>query len=119
MCLVDKTAKTQIYQLVIIYASSGCPLKELVVDLKELLHPEMTTIIVGDFNFDKNDVNVLTRFLGKRKFSQVIDWPTHKEGRTIDHCYVSNNAKVKVTKHSPYYSDHNALCIQYEDSLQS
>ena len=34
------------YQLVIIYASSGCPFKELAKDLEKLLQPEMTTLIV-------------------------------------------------------------------------
>ena len=74
----------------------------------------LTTIIVGDFNFDKSETNALTAFLNKRQFIQVVEWPTHKEGRTIDHCYVSKNTKVQVTRHSPYYSDHNGLCIQFE-----
>jgi len=44
---------------------------------------------------------------------QVVNFPTHKSGRMLDHCYVSNNTSVKVSRHSPYYSDHDALCIEF------
>lgn len=102
------------YQLVIIYASSGCPFKELAKDLEKLLQPEMTTLIVGDFNFDKNETNALSSFLQQKEFTQLVNWPTHRGGRTIDHCYVSKKSRVQVVRHSPYYSDHDALCIQFE-----
>ena len=68
----------------------------------------------GDFNFDKKDVNAMTVFLKDKKFTQVVTWPTHSQGRTIDHCYVSENAKFNLTRHSPYYLDHSALCIEFE-----
>ena len=102
------------YQLVIIYASSGCPFKELAKDLEKLLQPEMTTLIVGDFNSDKNETNALSSFLQQKEFTQLVNWPTHRGGRTIDHCYVSKKSRVQVVRHSPYYSDHDALCIQFE-----
>ena len=102
------------YQLVIIYASSGCPFKELAKDLEKLLQPEMTTLIVGDFNFDKNENNPLSSFLQQKEFTQLVNWPTNRGGRTIDHCYVSKKSRVQVVRHSPYYSDHDALCIQFE-----
>ena len=114
LSIVDETNPKLPYQMVLVYASSGCPLQELVEDLKIELIADFTTIIVGDFNFDKSENNALTAFLGKRNFAQVVDWPTHKEGRTIDHCYVSKNTRVQVTRHSPYYSDHDGLCIQFE-----
>ena len=46
---------------------------------------------------------------------QLVEWPTHSGGRTIDHVYVSKNVKVNIVRYSPYYSDHDALCIQFED----
>ena len=101
------------YQLVLVYASHNCQFTELVEDLKELLDPNITTIITGDFNFDK-EVNALTKFLGQKNFTQIVNWPTHKQGRRLDHCYVSYNARVQVSRHSPYYSDHDALCIEFE-----
>lgn len=102
------------YQLVIIYALSGCPFKEQAKDLDKLLHQEMTTIVVGDFNFDRNETNDLSNFLKKKEFTQLVNWPTHRGGRTIDHCYVSKNSRVQVVRHSPYYSDHDAVCNQFK-----
>ena len=114
MSIVDETNPMLPYQLVLVYASSGCHFSEMVTDLERMLFSNMTIIITGDLNFDKNKENALTRFLKENNYDQVINWPTHKEGRTIDHCYVSRNARVQVTRHSPYYSDHDALCIQFE-----
>ena len=49
------------------------------------------------------------------EMKQLVEWPTHSGGRTIDHVYVSKNVKVNIVRYSPYYSDHDALCIQLED----
>lgn len=99
--------------MVLMYLSNGCSFSQVVQDLSCLLVPNFTTIIIGDLNFDKKDKNDLTSFLSKKKFSQQVSWPTHIQGRTLDHCYVSKNIHVKVTRHSPYYSDHSALCIEF------
>ena len=114
MSILDETNPNQPYQIVLMYASTGCSFPKLARDLEKLLYPNMTTVITGDFNFDKTETNALTVFLKKRQFTQVVDWPTHKEGRTIDHCYVSKNTRVQLTRHSPYYSDHDGLCIEFE-----
>ena len=60
---MDKTIQNHHYQLVLIYASKNCPFSELVLERQELLKPNLTTIITGDFNFDK-ETNALTKFLG-------------------------------------------------------
>ena len=80
-----------------------CPFPQLVRNLEKLLYTNMTTVITGDFNFDTTEIYALTAFLTKRQFTQVVDWPTHKVGRTIDHCYVSKNTRVKLTSHPRYY----------------
>ena len=100
--------------MVLVYASSGCHFKDLVEEVEKLLVPNITTIVTGDFNFSSKQTNAFSNFLKQKMFSQIINWPTHKEGRTLDHCYVSKNARVQVTRHSPYYSDHDALCIEFE-----
>ena len=112
MSLVDQTNVP--YRLILIYASSGCPLLDLVIDLKDLLEPEITTVITGDFNFDSGESNPLTRFLLEKKFTQIVNWPTHIEGRTIDHCYISSRSRVQVSRHSLYWSDHCSLLIEFE-----
>ena len=114
MSIIDETNPSNPYQLVLIYASSGCPFQNLVLDLQNLLHPKITTIITGDFNFDKKEINPLTRFLEELKFTQLVTWPTHKDGRTIDHCYVSENCRIQITRFSRFYSDHDGLCIEFE-----
>ena len=114
MSIVDETVPSYPYQLILVYASNCCTFPEMVIDLKGLLQQNTTTIVIGDFNFDKKEKNALTKYLGEKGFSQIIDWPTHQAGRTIDHCYVSKNTRVHVTRHSPYFSDHDALCIQFE-----
>ena len=113
MSVVDETVPNFQYHVILVYLSSGCNLSQVVDHLSHLLIPGMTTIITGDFNFDQKHTNVLTFFLGINFFSQVVTWPTHIQGRTLDHCYVSENVSVQLTRHSPYYSDHDALCIEF------
>ena len=98
------------YQLVLVYASAGCPFKELVEDLKELLHEDMPILVTGDFNFDRKTKNALTYFLETKELVQIVNWPTHKEGRSLDHVYAFKNS-VLVTTHLPYYSDHDCTGI--------
>ena len=57
--------------------------------------------------------------LAVQEFQQLVDVPTHDPtstttARAIDHCYVSKDLvdKVELKIHSPYYSDHDALCIK-------
>ena len=114
MSVIDETIPDFQYQLILVYLSSNCPMSQVVDDLSHLLNPKMRTIITGDFNFDKKEVNAMTVFLKAKMFTQVVTWPTHSQGRTIDHCYVSDNTKVSLTRHSPYYSDHSALCIEFD-----
>ena len=95
MSVVDETDPNFPYQMVLMYLSNGCSFSQVVQDLSCLLVPNFTTIIIGDLNFDKKDKNDLTSFLSKKKFSQQVSWPTHIQGRTLDHCYVSKNIHVK------------------------
>ena len=100
-------------QLIVVYLSSNCNLINLVQELQGVIRSDLVTIITGDFNFCKDDKNVLTKFLSKENFEQIVTSPTHDEGRTLDHCYVPSSikGKIELTTYSPYYSDHDALCI--------
>ena len=115
MSLLDETVEGSPYQLVLVYASSGCPMAELVTDLAKILKQKWTTIITGDFNFDRKEENPLTRFLSYQDYKQVVTWPTHDAaGNTLDHCYISKHTRVQITRSSPYFSDHDSLSIQFE-----
>ena len=105
-------------QLIMVYLSSNCSKDEVVKDLKAILRQDLNSIIVGDVNFDKGEKNELTKYLASKQFQQLVDTPTHDStattsARTIDHCYVSKDIvdKIELRLHSPYYSDHDALCI--------
>ena len=111
---VDETVPKFTYQLVIVYLFTGCPLSQDVDDLSHLSIPNIRTIITGDFNFNKTERNSLSEFLKNKLFSQMVPWPTHNQGRTLDHCYISKQTKIKLTRYSPYYSDHSALCIEFK-----
>ena len=108
LSIIDKEV-----QLVLVYISKNCPFDELKLDLVKLLKSEKKQVITGDFNFDKDEKNALTKYLGEKDFVQLVHTATHDDGRVIDHCYVPRDIKEKVIikQHSPYYSDHDALCI--------
>ena len=102
-----------------VYLSSNCSKDEVVKDLKAILRQDINSIIVGDVNFDKGEKNELTKYLASKQFQQLVYIPTHDcttttSARTIDHCYVSKDIvdKIELRHHSPYYSDHDALCIR-------
>ena len=103
-------------QLLLVYLSSRCHEKdfdEIADALPRMFVSGKKVLITGDFNFDKSSKNALTRQLEKHDFVQLITTPTHDDGRTIDHCYVQKDfeAEVEIELYSPYYSDHDALCI--------
>ena len=100
-------------QLVIVYISKNCSFDELVLDLGKMLKPRKKHVVTGDFNFDMQEKNALTKYFENLEFVQLVNSATHDGGRVIDHCYVPIDIadKVSVKQYSPYYSDHDALCI--------
>ena len=104
-------------QLILLYLSSDSSKAYVVEKLEMILQPDHFPIITGDFNFDKEEKNCLTKYLRSKEFEQLVTAPTHDDGRTIDHCYVPQDMKNKfqLVHHSPYFSDHDALCIKFEN----
>ena len=88
-------------------------MSEVVEDLKFMIIKGMKIIITGDFDFDHGEGNDLSIYLVNGiAVEQKETWPTHFQGRILDHCYT--NTMVDFTRHSPYYSDHSALCIKFQ-----
>ena len=77
---------------------------------------DYVTIVAGDFNFDKTETNELTKLLNAKGLHQLVAQSTHDKGRAIDPCYVPKDLlyQFQLTYHSPYYTDHDALCINYQ-----
>ena len=106
-------------QIVVVYLSSNpgdANLMLLVESLQTLLDPNFNQVIIGDFNFDTKESNIVTRFMKEKKLSQMVECPTHQAGRMIDHIYVSSEFMnyIELNVMFKYYSDHAALQIKFK-----
>ena len=91
---------------------------ELVIsEIKKLINFEKICIICGDFNIcyfsQKN--NIISSTLENFGFEHLVTVSTHLLGHCIDHVYVrkpkNNTADIIVETISPYFSDHDVICI--------
>ena len=93
------------------------PLKEAkeLMEIIEFLeqHKNERCIVLGDFNFDPDKTNTLTRKFKEWNYAQQITSPTHRDGNVIDHIYVSEELLEHSVcdLHYVYYSDHQGVCI--------
>ena len=88
----------------------------LLEELAKLVNVQRPTLIMGDFNtcYRENHNNKLIQGLLNLGFKQLMHEPTHIRGRTIDHAYVldqNERLRLSIDRYSPYYSDHDAICI--------
>ena len=84
-----------------------------------MISPNKATIVCGDFNicYKKTPEDKLIKELENYGMKQLNKEPSHELGGTIDHVYYRESNKWKeptVERHSPYYTDHDALCITIE-----
>ena len=104
-------------EVIFIYRSEQGNTAELLQYIKENITEEKATVILGDFNicFFANRNNRITKFLEANKFKQLMNEATHIRGRLIDHFYfkegMNYNEKPSIHRYSPYYSDHDAICV--------
>ena len=90
---------------------------ELLEFIKNMINKDKATIISGDFNicYNTHKSNKITKFLETNGFAQLVKEPTHIQGRLIDHLYFKSGEKIcanpSIYRYSPYYSDHDALCV--------
>ena len=108
--------KHNVLDIINVYRSQSGNSLELLDHLKKQIEPGRTTIITGDFNicFMENFTNRMIQGLLSLGFDQLVHEPTHIHGRHIDHVYFldpSNRLKPMITRYSPYYSDHDGICI--------
>ena len=72
-------------------------------------------LMVGDFNIDARDSDVLTQYFMQNNLVQLIEEPTHIEGRIIDHMWVSKNLpKLELTLQYPYYTQHKSFIVKFQ-----
>ena len=94
--------------------SKGAPLGEVAHAIETGSIPGLKKFILGDFNFDKTEKNALTAYFQMIGLEQLVNIPTHIEGRTLDHIYVPNQWKdsMNIFPQYKYYSDHVSLSVE-------
>ena len=97
-----------------VYRSQEGDLKDLIKKLETLIDDTKTTIIGGDLNVCvlRAPNNVVTQFLKKRGFLQIVKNVTHIEGGLLDHVYIHLDEKVyswAIEEFPKYYSDHDGI----------
>ena len=104
-------------QLTLLYITSDCSLDGVVDTLQHTMISNMSQIVIGDFNFNASEANILTKYLQNQNLVQIVQEPTHIAGRILDQCYISRDIeeKLRLTIQSPYFTDHNSLCIEMLD----
>ena len=98
------------------YRSQTCNLGDFIESLLSVIDTGRNTIVTGDFNicFNENRGNRIISYLTEIGFRQIVHEPTHIRGRLIDHVYwldMTRQYNIEVDRYSPYYSDHDGLCI--------
>ena len=111
--------KTMFVKLDIInvYRSQNGNQHELIEILSKMINKERFCIITGDFNLCgvNERRNMVTLFLERQGFSQLMQEATHIQGRVIDHIYVNDASCVlEIERFSPYYSDHDGLLVSLD-----
>ena len=102
-----------------IYRSVNTDSNKFINDLEDMFDSSKKTFIVGDLNIcaitEKNHP-VLFR-IAQLGFLQKVEYPTHIEGRQIDHVFFflpplsQDSLCVKVVQQSSFFSDHDILFI--------
>ena len=104
-------------EIIIVYRSSQGNSTELLQHIKDNIKEDISTVIAGDFNicFNTHRNNKISKFLETNGFIQLVKEATHIKGRHIDHMYFKPGKKIQenpsILRYSPYYSDHDAICI--------
>ena len=86
--------------------------------IQTLITPERQTVICGDLNicYIVNRNNKITKHLEKSSFKQIVKEPSHMKGRHIDHFYHNFDFEPIIYHYSPYYSDHDAICVTIQEN---
>ena len=109
--------ESQFLDFITLYRSVQGNSTELLKHIRNMINKEKATIISGDFNicYNNNRGNRITKFLETSGFIQIGKEPTHIQGRKIDHLYFKSGENIHphpcMYRYSPYYSDHDALCV--------
>ena len=99
--------------IITIYRSDKGNSVELLNCIQSLITNGRHTAICGDLNicYKSNRNNRITKYLEATSYKQVVQRPTHVKGRLIDHFYHNVDTEVMVNQYTPYYADHDGICV--------
>ena len=103
--------------IIVVYRSPQIESHTLLLEsLIQLVPQTCPAVICGDFNTDPKKAlepyHKLTSTLATQGFNQIVDTATHLKGGILDHFYVRNLKIIDWHLHHPYYTDHDAICMQ-------
>ena len=108
--------KSDSIDVINVYRSTGVDNKAFLEDLSQLIKCEKQTLILGDLNIcynseNSNDVFTTLRNMG---FKQLVKYPTHTEGRLIDHAFyycLDGGVCYEALQQAQFYTDHDLIKI--------
>ena len=104
-------------QVIVVYRSPATNSHDkLIESLIKMFTDTLPTIIFGDFNVDpklqEKKYNKLVSAMTSKGFVQVVNRATHIKGHILDHMYLKNIEIFDWQLHHPYWTDHDATCLQ-------
>ena len=106
--------------IIAVYRSEQGNTSDLLRHITDMIKEEKATIILGDFNICYQTIknNKISKYLVNNGFKQFVDEPTHIKGGHIDHLYFKPSktfcASPSMYRYTPYYSDHDAICVTFK-----
>ena len=118
-CQITKISSSQ-FDVINVYRSNNCDLKEFELMLFKMMDGydnSKKVLICGDLNIyytEETSNHFIRKIVDEYNFKQLVMDPTHDEGNTIDHVYVSPalQGRVVIEKTCLYFSDHDLLTIR-------
>ena len=118
-CWITKISSSEI-DVINVYRSKNCDLEEferMIFKMMDGNDNSKKVLICGDLNIyytEGTSNRFVRKIVDEYNFKQLVLDPTHDEGNTIDHVYVSPalQGRVVIEKTCLYFSDHDLLTIR-------
>ena len=99
-----------------VYRSAGAENKSFLEDLFSLVSSGTQTLILGDFNicYQTEPTNQVFLALASKGFIQIVNHPTHIEGRLIDMVFIFSpdpDIYYEALQQAQYFTDHDMIQV--------
>ena len=108
--------KSDTRDIINVYKSAGAEDNNFLENLCALVSSGKPTTILGDFNicYISERSNRVFQALSNMGFKQIVEFPTHIEGRLIDLVFIYSpdpNISYEVQQKAQYYTDHDLITV--------